>query len=194
MTPGESAAWRPEILGWSSDILPWISATAATLPRPARVVEVGSLYGRSLVFWTETLRSLGHDASTRLVGVDKPATENRPDHSLDPNAHARLKANLEATRSAWEPVTVDLMLVESLEAVKAFEDGTLDLVFIDGSHLEADVRADIEAWRPKIRPGGLLSGHDYGWNDHPGVKAAVDALLGVVCHQDSVWWTQVNRP
>ena len=188
MTPAESAAWRPGLLGWSSDILPWIEATAPTLRRPARIVEIGVLYGRSTIFLAETLRRLGHDASTRLVGVDKPASETRPDQSLDPNAHARLRANLEATRPAWEPVSVDLMLVSSLEAVKAFEDGSLDLVFIDGSHLEPDVRDDITAWRPKVRAGGLLSGHDYGWKDHPGVKAAVDALLGVVCHQESVWW------
>lgn len=165
MTPAESAAWRPELLGWSSDILPWIEATAPTLRRPARI-----------------------DGSTRVVGVDKPASVADPTQSLDPTAHDRLRANLEATRGAWEPITVDLMLVSSLEAVKAFDDGSLDLVFIDGSHLEPDVRDDITAWRPKVRPGGLLSGHDYGWSDHPGVKAAVDALLGVVCHQESVWW------
>jgi hypothetical protein len=49
----------------------------------------------------------------------------------------------------------------SLEAVKSFANGSLDLVFIDGAHDAANVRKDIKAWRPKVRPGGILSGHDY---------------------------------
>ena len=49
----------------------------------------------------------------------------------------------------------------SLEAVREFPDGSLDLAFIDAAHDAANVRKDILAWRPKVRPGGVLSGHDY---------------------------------
>lgn len=48
----------------------------------------------------------------------------------------------------------------SLEAAKLFPDASLDLVFIDGHHGYSFVRADIEAWLPKVRPGGVLCGHD----------------------------------
>jgi predicted O-methyltransferase YrrM len=48
----------------------------------------------------------------------------------------------------------------SLEAAAQFEDGSLDGVFLDGSHIYKDVLADIDAYLPKIRKGGILFGHD----------------------------------
>ena len=53
----------------------------------------------------------------------------------------------------------------------------LDLVFIDADHSEAAVVYDICLWLPKVRPGGILCGHDYGSPKWQGVKAAVDRVL-----------------
>ena len=52
----------------------------------------------------------------------------------------------------------------------------LAAVFLDGDHSYEAVKADIESWMPKIKPGGILAGHDYG-AEHPGVKQAADELL-----------------
>lgn len=49
----------------------------------------------------------------------------------------------------------------SVEAAKQVEEGSLDFVFIDANHEEAHVREDIYAWFPKVRSGGLVTGHDY---------------------------------
>lgn len=49
----------------------------------------------------------------------------------------------------------------SVEASKDFDDGTLDFVYIDGDHCFESVVADIAAWLPKIRKGGIISGDDY---------------------------------
>ena len=56
--------------------------------------------------------------------------------------------------------SVQPIRAKSLDAVQTFDDGSLDLVFIDGDHSFAAVRADIAAWLPKVRPGGILCGHD----------------------------------
>ena len=57
----------------------------------------------------------------------------------------------------------------SLEAVKRFSDGKLDFVYLDGNHARKSVEADIQAWWPKVRSGGLFGGHDYSyvnpWSD-----------------------------
>jgi len=49
----------------------------------------------------------------------------------------------------------------SMDAVKRFEDDSLDFVYIDANHREPYVSQDIREWYKKVRPGGILSGHDY---------------------------------
>lgn len=46
-------------------------------------------------------------------------------------------------------------------AVQHFEDGSLDAIYIDACHSFDCVQKDIKMWRPKLKPGGLLSGHDF---------------------------------
>jgi predicted O-methyltransferase YrrM len=52
----------------------------------------------------------------------------------------------------------------SVHGAGYYADGSFDLVFIDGAHDYLNVKLDIEAWLPKVRPGGYLSGHD--WKSH----------------------------
>ncbi len=66
----------------------------------------------------------------------------------------------------------------SLDAAKMFKDRSLDFVFIDADHNYESVKVDIAAWRSKVKPGGILAGHDYGNSQWPGVKQAVDEALG----------------
>jgi predicted O-methyltransferase YrrM len=48
----------------------------------------------------------------------------------------------------------------SAPAASLFDDGSLDAVFVDGSHIYEDVLADIDAYLPKVRKGGVIFGHD----------------------------------
>jgi len=63
----------------------------------------------------------------------------------------------------------------SEEAVSTFEDGFLDFVYIDGSHIHEMVKQDIKMWTPKVKVGGYVGGHDYQMT---GVSSAVHELLG----------------
>lgn len=74
-------------------------------------------------------------------------------------------------------------------------DGALDFVFIDADHSQAGCHADVEAWWPKVRDGGLFCGHDYGKEDHPGVTVAVDDWMKAKhfphCNctdEGHIWW------
>jgi predicted O-methyltransferase YrrM len=51
-----------------------------------------------------------------------------------------------------------------------------DLVYIDAGHDAVSIPEDIEAWLPKVKPGGMICGHDYF--NHPAVKEAVDKTFG----------------
>lgn len=64
----------------------------------------------------------------------------------------------------------------SHEVAGKFADSELDFVFIDADHGYEGCKRDLYAWWPKVRSGGLFSGHDYENTDFPkfGVKRAVD--------------------
>ena len=63
---------------------------------------------------------------------------------------------------------------------------SLDFVFIDASHIYKYVAEDIDLWEPKVKKGGLVSGHDL---DFPDVKKAV-AERNIMFNKgpDNVWW------
>jgi hypothetical protein len=83
---------------------------------------------------------------------------------------------------------------DSAGAAARFPDESFDLVFIDADHTEQGVRRDLAAWLPKVKRAGVISGHDYTGDRHPGVRRAVDAVFARHRHKveieaDKVWWT-----
>lgn len=64
-----------------------------------------------------------------------------------------------------------MMRMQSNQASKLFADDSLDFVYIDANHKYDAVKEDIELWWPKIKSGGMLSGHDYmhteDWSQPP---------------------------
>jgi len=71
----------------------------------------------------------------------------------------------------------------------------VDIAFIDGDHSYKSVIRDIELWQGKVREGGILAGHDYGYPGLDGVKQAVDECFGndVIIGSDYTW-LKVIRP
>lgn len=67
--------------------------------------------------------------------------------------------------------------MSSEDAVGKFGDDSLDLVFIDADHTYRACRDDISRWLPKVRPGGILCGHDYNDDNFLGVTEAVHDLF-----------------
>jgi hypothetical protein len=68
------------------------------------------------------------------------------------------------------------------EAAALVPDRSLDCIFIDASHGLNDVLLDLKTWAPKVKVGGIISGHDYettalGWPAENGVKEAVHTYL-----------------
>lgn len=63
----------------------------------------------------------------------------------------------------------------------------LELIFIDGNHDYEHVRADIDAWWPHVKAGGILCGHDY-CDYFAGVKKAVDESGPVELAGQAIWW------
>jgi predicted O-methyltransferase YrrM len=86
------------------------------------------------------------------------------------------------------------VLEPSIEAAEVMPDAVLDFVFIDANHTYPHPLEDMEAWWPKVRKGGLMTGHDYLW---PGVRQSLDEFIAekdlggyTVHHKGDVWVIQ----
>jgi len=69
---------------------------------------------------------------------------------------------------------------DSVIKASEFSDNSLDFIYIDGNHLYHAVKKDLEAWYPKIKTGGLFSGHDYVIARKCGVIKAVDEFFSSI--------------
>ncbi len=142
---------------------------------PGRAVEVGSAWGRSTVFLAAgSRRAVGN----RVLAIDPHTGDDLylADEGLGPmNSYAEFLANLERLGvSEW----VEPVVATSADAAASVPREPIRLLFIDGVHTYEGVRDDIEAWVPRVSPGGFVVFDDYP-NPDPrvGVRAAVDDLL-----------------
>lgn len=63
----------------------------------------------------------------------------------------------------------------STDIAQTFADGSLDFVYVDANHDLPNTIADIHAWLPKIRKGGIIAGHDY-------IRRKTTARTSADCH------------
>jgi hypothetical protein len=63
----------------------------------------------------------------------------------------------------------------------------VDFIFLDADHEYEGLKADIQAWTPYLRDGGIVCGHDY--SEHfPGVKQAVSECFDYYDVAGNMWW------
>jgi len=80
----------------------------------------------------------------------------------------------------------------SMDATKRFRRGDLDFVYIDANHTFDYCMMDIIEWSKRVRPGGIVAGHDYmrrppkGYHNWGVIKAAVSYADA---HQIAPWFT-----
>jgi hypothetical protein len=78
--------------------------------------------------------------------------------------------------------TVSPLVSRSDECAPLIADGSLDFIFIDGDHRYPVIRRDIALYWPKLKPGGLMCGHDcerYYADLDDATRARVDAAAGI---------------
>jgi predicted O-methyltransferase YrrM len=118
------------------------------------IVEIGSWKGKSTI----------------CLGLGSRAGEGVRIFAVDPHAdyrHGEFKDNIERAGIADLVTPVKGL---SQEVVDGFDE-PIELLFVDGSHEEDDVREDFEKWVPKVIQGGVVAFHDTTWHD--GVRKVV---------------------
>ena len=85
----------------------------------------------------------------------------QPDYAEAKNDQGRLDQALRRAKSALVRYPHQIVKATSLDAAKKFADRSLDFVYIDANHMREFVLQDLAAWIPKVKIGGIISGHDY---------------------------------
>ena len=137
-------------------------------------IEIGVLYGQTLAY-------LLRHTQLSLIGID--CWTSTADYPGDRQDHFEAALMLELVH----PQRLRLIRGRSQDVHAAIPDASVDFVFIDADHAYRAVCADIELYRPKLRPGGMLAGHDYG---KPGVRRAVVELVPTARTTgfDGIWY------
>jgi predicted O-methyltransferase YrrM len=136
---------------------------AAVAPGP--FLEIGTYCGKSAVYLGAAAREKGrvlfsvdhHRGSEEL----QPGWADHDPEVLDPGTGVidTLPWARRTLREAGLESHVVLVVGPS-EVVARYWAVPLSLLFIDGGHGREVVRADFEAWVPKVAPGGTLAVHD----------------------------------
>ena len=161
---------------------------AASIDRFSRYVEVGCYTGASIAFLAAQLLARGAKFELWAVDLWEKVKETGYEREVNIDVY---NAFVDRLRREGVDRVITVIKDDSANAAKFFEDGSLDFVFIEANHDYEHVKADIAAWLPKMRQGGLLSGHDYG--EPCGVKQAVDeAFSQNISLMGTCWYTFVH--
>jgi len=114
--------------------------------------EIGVLKGE----WTEKL--FDYIPDLKMYCIDK--WKQYPTYR-DFRGPKKLNKYYEITKNRLKNLNCTIIKEWSMDAVKDFEDESLDFVFIDGNHTFEYVTNDIAEWSKKVRKGGIVSGHDF---------------------------------
>ena len=82
----------------------------------------------------------------------------------------------------------DIIKDSSYNSAKLFRNSSIDYMMIDAGHTYDDVKSDINIWYNKIKPGGIISGDDYGTNIFEGVTRAVNEYFYDQVTQNNWSW------
>jgi hypothetical protein len=150
----------------------------------SKIVEVGCWKGKSLAYLGVEIvnsgKSISVDAVDTWDALDTEYYHKTDTYVLSKSLYSLFLSNIARLSHIIKPVRM-----KSLDAANLYENESLDVVFIDACHEYECVKEDINAWLPKVKKNGYLSGHDY--SSHPSVAQAVHELLGSVESGENCW-------
>jgi predicted O-methyltransferase YrrM len=135
----------------------FLEGLASSLPDPARVVDLGTGQGCSLLRILTAL-SLHQDVHVWTFDL------------------VECKDALELIHDAQIPRwRYAARLSDSAEAAGLVEP-MVDMVYVDASHSGDGVERDIDAWNEKVKPGGVMAFHDYNNRKHGVTKPIRESM------------------
>jgi protein-L-isoaspartate O-methyltransferase len=98
-----------------------------------------------------------------------------------------INAEQAARKSLGKYKNVTIVKGFSDKVAQNYEDDSFDMIYIDSAHDYKTVKKELIAWLPKVKKGGILSGHDF--KNILGVRQAVIEVIGRVdkLYEDTSW-------
>jgi tetratricopeptide (TPR) repeat protein len=143
-------------------------------------IEVGAFLGRSTAYLASKIRNL----PVKLYVVDTWRGSGGADRQGDEQYTPMLVMNngdlfdtfLDNMERCGVVQTLIPLRLRSVQAAKLFGDESIEFCYLDAAHDYDSVKADLTAWFPKVKGGGIIAGDDYcvRW---PGVVRAVNEFF-----------------
>jgi predicted O-methyltransferase YrrM len=153
-----------------------------------RGAEIGVFRGDTYLYL------LQHCPRLTLIGVDLWEAQPDADAKRAEGGRSYAQYNLRAYETHVRALSLAyrgrsvILKGHTVEQAAHVANASLDFVFIDADHTYEGVKADIAAWRPKVKHGGWLMGHDANNPPFPGVTKALNELCkGWKQYADHVW-------
>lgn len=160
------------IRGWMPEIeLNVIEKWAQLVPENGIIVEIGSLHGRSAVCWAmsaPTSTVYATDLFCDYVSTQIFDDEMTNYHNF-PRTGDVTSLEVFINNTKHIPNIIPIKADHFPIIPKELDGISPNLVFLDALHKNPNDWNIIEAWIPKIAPGGILCGHDYGHQEFPDV-------------------------
>jgi len=157
------------IAGWF-DFQEVYSKAVRLALRGAHFVEIGAWMGKSTAFMAVEIANSGKNIKFDVVDHWKGSAE----HASVPSVVNNTLFEEFLYHTAPVSTFIHPIRLSSVEAAKLYTPGSLDFVYIDGSHDYASVVTDLKSWLPLVRLGGTIGGHDFGC---PAVGQAVHDVI-----------------
>jgi predicted O-methyltransferase YrrM len=129
----------------------------------AKFLEIGGWFGRSSCYMGERILQSGKKITHYSVDLWNHSGHEAMGHHE--TIRKRGGTMLAAFRSYMEEAGVSHIVNpiqgNSHQVHENFENESLDFIFVDGDHSWEGVKNDIVLWWPKLKPGGVMAGHDY---------------------------------
>lgn len=141
--------WKTiDVGGAMFDYEHFYASIAAAMPDNCILAEIGVANGKSLLYLARCLQQLDKDFTIHAID------------NMDYGGDFQVKTILNNIAASGFEKQIVLHRKDSLCASRLFPDQYFDFVFIDASHDYEHVKADIRLWQHKVKPTGILAGHD----------------------------------
>ena len=126
--------------------------------RPETVVELGSFYGCSMFTFAQAVKDQHLNTSLNAVDLWEVCDKfTEADYKEDVYSAFRL-----VKTSCFTEQNLKMFKMTFDQAMLQFDDGSIDILHIDGSHFYEDVKHDYETWKIKVKANGIIMFHDIG--------------------------------